>query len=110
LLCSRHSRPQHLVVSDLTSVSGGRTLSRTTNDWRARGRIDEGFEARFPSRHPEPLAVSLLADPRISGHRQSQDAGPPGPAVGCPLARSLTNSHTTPKRPAEGRFCFREGE
>src|SRR5258706_10085248 len=100
MLCSTSSRPQHLVGADLTSVSTGRRLFRTTYDWRARGRIDEGFEGRCPSYHPEPLTVSLTTDSRISGHRQSQDTSPPGPPLGRALAGSLTTAQHHPERPA----------
>src|SRR3954469_2809762 len=100
MLCSHRTRPQHLVVIYLTSVSTGRSLFRTTKDDDARGRIDEGFEARFPSCHPEPLAVGFHPDSRISGHRQSQHAGPAGPAGPRTLARSLTTAYPTPRRPA----------
>src|SRR3954454_14153744 len=102
MLCSHRTRPQHLVVIHLTSVSTGRRLFRTTKDDDARGRIDEGFEARFPSCHEEPPAVRFTAHSRVSGHRQSQNAGPAGPARQRTLARTLTTAHPIPKRPEVG--------
>src|SRR5438132_11902417 len=57
----------------LTPASTRRSLSCNHNK-SARGRTDEGFQTGAFG-HPFPASVSFAADPRVPGHRESQNAG-----------------------------------
>src|SRR2546425_12195170 len=56
----------------LTPASTRRSLSCNHNK-SARGRTDEGFQAGTFG-HPFPTSFSFAADPRVSGHGESQNA------------------------------------
>ena len=71
----------------LTSGSTGRSFLRNQNN-SARGRNDEGFEA-IAFGDPFSTTIGLVADPRLPGDSQSEDAGPTGSERDTPLRCSL---------------------